>query len=159
MFSNGWLFQVPGIYNMYLWAPMTSIFVEGCSGQALKRRPFPSNTRVIWVLGMYAMKSCKYIYIIYINPETNITVFKDNTEWMPLSKSSVPNCLQLLCRSFVPVPIFVDRIPFKLAPLGRRGLRSGREKWTQNFRSRGGQGSEGEVSGRGGEGRRTWTST
>ena len=40
---------------------------------------------------------------------------------MPLSKSSVPNCLQLLCRSFVPVPIFVDRIPCKLAPLGRRG--------------------------------------
>ena len=40
-----------------------------------KKAEIPSKTRVIWVLGMYAMKSCKCVYIYIHNPETNITFF------------------------------------------------------------------------------------
>ena len=39
--------------------PMTSI----CEGQPLKTRPFPSKTRVIWVLSIYIYV---YIYMYYI---------------------------------------------------------------------------------------------
>ena len=78
---------------------------------------------------------------------------------MPLSKSAVPKCLQLLFRSFFPAPIFVHLDSIQTwAFLEGRGLRSGREHGTQmvarTWRTRFGRGGFRRT-----RRRRTWTST
>ena len=46
------------IYTYIPGTPLTSIF----EGQPLKARPFPTKTRVIWVLGMYPHYSHTYVF-------------------------------------------------------------------------------------------------